>query len=402
MKKIIFISLGIIVVGLAVWFFFFFKISPTPTTQTNSNGSPFGVAPGDVTSSGNSTGTGANTFGTSTTGQLPTLFKVSSDPVAGAMVILQNKQEFIRYVDRATGHIFDVDPFTLSKVQITNNTLPKIYQTVWKSGGSQVIFRSLPNDGDTITNTSLTLTAPKSTSTGTTYDVSTTQLQGNVSALETNGKQIAYVLTDTGSVGISGFAGEKPQTVFSSAFNEWQLAWSAANLELTTNASASTDGFSYTLNTTSGSLMKVLGPLRALTTLMSPLGGQILYSNLDENGTTVFGVLNTKTGISSAILPATFPEKCVWSLKNKNIVFCAAPSTTIDANEPDSWYQGSVHFSDQIWQFDTAGGNTNLLAEPKRNFGIDIDLINPTLSPNEDYLIFMNKTDLSLWALKLS
>src|SRR6185312_16803680 len=130
--------------------------------------------------------------------------------------------------------------------------------------------------------------------------------------------------------------------------------------------------------------------------------GQIVYSYLDGNGNTLFAVENTKTGVSSAIVPATLSEKCVWSLQNKNTIFCGAPSTPIDANEPDNWYQGITHFSDQIWKFDTAGGVTNLLADPKQAVGTGIDLIDPTLSPNEDYLVFMNKTDLSLWALKLS
>jgi hypothetical protein len=402
MKKIIFIVVGVIIVGFGVWFLFFHKI-PVSSTSSISTSSPFGVAPGDISSSGGVSGS-AGTLGTSGTasGTLPTLFKISGDPVAGAVVIVENGQEVVRYSDRATGHIYDVDPLTLQKIEVANTTLPEIYQALWKPDGSQVIYRSLSDDGNTSINTSLALTAPKSTSTGAEYNITTTQLQGNVSAMVGGIKQIAYVLKDTGSVGISGFAGEKPQTILSSAFSEWQIAWNTTNLELTTNASASTEGFSYSLNTASGSLTKVLGPLTALTTLADPAGGQILYSYIDTNANTVFAVENTKTGVSTTIMPATFPEKCVWSLQTKNTVFCGAPSSAIDANEPDSWYQGITHFSDQIWEFNTSTGNATLLADPKKNFGVDIDLINPTLSPNEDYLVFMNKTDLSLWALKLS
>jgi len=401
MKKIIFIILGVIVVGVAVWFFFFFKISPSQKISTNSNGSPFGTAPGDNSSSGNTAGTGTNTSGTPANGQAPTLFKVSGDPVAGAVVFLKNKVETIRYVDRATGHIYDVDPLTLTKIEITNNTLPKIYQAFFKPDGSQVIFRSLPDNSDTPDNVSLTLTAPKSTSTGAEYTASSINLRGNISAISAGPTKIAYVLGDTGAVGISGFAGENPQTVFSSAYHEWQVAWSGANLELTTNASASAQGSSYILNSTNGSLARVAGPLLGLTALPSPTGGQVVYSYIDANGKASFSVINTKTGASSSIVPATFAEKCAWSLKSQNIIFCGTPSG-IGGNEPDSWYAGITHFSDQVWRFDTASGNATLLADPKINFNVDLDVINPSLSPNEDYLIFMNKTDLSLWVLKLS
>jgi hypothetical protein len=404
MKKFIFITLGVIILAVGIWFLFFHKISPA--TQTVSNGSPFGTAPGNITSSGSGGATGAlGTSSTTTPGQIPTLFEVSSDPVAGAVAFLQNKAEVIRYVDRATGHVYDFDPTTLAKVETVNNTLPKIYEADWKPDGSEVIYRALPNDGDTITNTSLTLTAPTSvsTSTGAEDTVSATELRGNISALAVSATKIAYVLGDTGTVGVSGFAGEKPQTVFSSAFSEWQIAWSGTtNLELTTNASASAVGFSYNLNIASGALTKILGPLNGLTTLVNPAGGQIVYSYIDGSGDTLFSVLNTKTGTSSAIVPATFPEKCIWSLKQKNIIFCGTPSSAIDPNEPDAWYQGTAHFSDQIWEFNTLTGTATLLLDPKASFKVDLDVINPTLSPNEDYLVFMNKTDLSLWGLKLS
>src|SRR6185312_886894 len=377
MKKLIFIIIGAIVLGFGVWFLFFHKIS-TQTSSVASSTSPFGVAPGNISgsASGNNSSTGAgglNTSGATASGTVPTLFKISGDPVAGAVVITENNDPVARYVDRATGHIYDFDLVTLQNTEVVNTTMPKVYQAFWKSDGSEVIYRSIPNDDDTIVNTSLTLTAPKSTSTGAEYSVTSTNLQGNISALATAAKQIAYVLEDTGNVGISGFAGEKPQTVFSSAFKEWQISWTGTNLELTTNASASTEGFSYTLNTSSGSLTKVLGPLLGLTTLANPAGGQIVYSYLDGNGNTLFAVENTKTGVSSAIVPATLSEKCVWSLQNKNTIFCGAPSTPIDANEPDNWYQGITHFSDQIWKFDTAGGVTNLLADPKQAVGTGID-----------------------------
>ena len=403
MKKIIFISIAIfIILATGVWFFFFHTISPS-ANGTSATGTPFGVTPADISSSG-TVPVATNAGGSSTTvGSVPTLFKVSGDPVAGAVVYTQNKTEMIRYVDRATGHIYDVNPLTLEKIEVVNTTMPKIYSSSWKSDGSEVIYRSPSSDGTSITNTSLTLTAPKSTSTGAEDTVTSTTLQGDISALATSATKIAYVLKDTGIVGISGFAGEKPQTVFSSAFGEWQIAWSgASNIELTTNASASSLGYSYTLNTSGSGFSKVLGPLTALTTLPNPQGGLVAYSYMDNGGHTFFAIQNTKTGTSSALAPATFPEKCVWSSIQKDILYCGAPTSAIDSNEPDGWYQGSTHFSDQIWEYNIDTGNTTLLADPKQSFKVDIDVINPELSPNEDYLIFMNKTDLSLWALKLS
>ncbi|MBX4189564.1 hypothetical protein KW785_03160, partial [Candidatus Parcubacteria bacterium] len=101
------------------------------------------------------------------------------------------------------------------------------------------------------------------------------------------------------------------------------------------------------------------------------------------------------------IFPTTLAEKCVWSVKQKSVIFCSTPTNGLSAEEPDNWYQGLTHFSDNIWKFDTDNTTATLLVEPKKSFGVDLDVIRPQLSPNEDYLLFINKTDLSLWALKL-
>jgi hypothetical protein len=60
-----------------------------------------------------------------------------------------------------------------------------------------------------------------------------------------------------------------------------------------------------------------------------------------------------------------------------------------------------VSFSDDIWVIDLAMGSANVIATPVETAGEEIDFINPMLSPDEHYLIFMNKKDSSLWSLRL-
>ena len=127
----------------------------------------------------------------------------------------------------------------------------------------------------------------------------------------------------------------------------------------------------------------------------------MVYS-YSSNGETVFEFKNLSDGLSDQILPTTFADKCIWSKKSAGVLYCGTPSTTIGSGEPDNWYQGITHFSDQIWRFSTITYTSEILSEPKKDSGTDIDLINPSLSPNEDYLFFMNKNDLTLWALKLN
>jgi hypothetical protein len=370
---------------------------------------PFGTAPGGSSGSGSSTGSnngasGSGTTGSGTTGgsaHVPKLFKISSDPVSGEVTITRNNTTYIRYVDRATGHIYDVNPTNLEKVSATNNTLPRIYDALWKSDGLSVIFRTLPSGSDVVENTLITLTLSKSTSTEPLYTVTSTSMRGNVSDMKVGPTNLlAYVLADTGTVVVSNFDGTKPQTIYSSPFTQWRIGWGdSSHVTLTTAASAIVDGFAYSINIKTGSMIKLLGPLSGLTTLTSPDSTHIAYSYNNADGLKS-SIENISEKSSVDLLPNTLVEKCAWSTKQKNMVYCGAPSS-LDIGEPDKWYQGVTHFSDRIWEFDTSTGFTELLADPKKDFNVDIDIINPHVSPDGKFLIFMNKSDLSLWALTL-
>lgn len=405
-RKTIIISLivGLVIILGAVSAYFYFRTTPDATLTTATDGtSPFGdgggsLSPGTPQTSAVGQGTGLDQNGK----PLSKLFRITDQPVAGEVAFIKNGFVVIRYVDRATGHIYDVNPVTLEKVQITNNTYPKTYEAYFKKDASSVLIRGLMGGGDVIENTVLTLTPPKASSTDNLYKVSASILAGNIGVMTIMpDNSLVYATKDTGALVKSGFSGDKASTLFSSAFTDWQLAsLGPSNVSMTTNASAGVDGFSYDLNTKTGGLSKILGPLKALTVTPSLDGKRIAYSYIN-GGTLTLQVKNNSTKVVSDVLPATFSEKCVWSIKSQGMLYCGVPSGVINANEPDSWYQGATHFSDTLWRFDINTGFTDVLAEPKKSFNVDLDVENPTLTPDEDYLVFRNKSDLTLWVLKL-
>jgi hypothetical protein len=397
------VLIALLIIGGSVWFVFF-NNSSTPTTPTKTNtGLPFGQGGANMPLGNSSTSAGTGASGIGADGKpSANLFRISNTPVAG-MVSFNKKSvgEVVRFVDRSTGHIYDVNPLTLEKIQITNNTFPKIQEADFKNDGSSVLLRYLVNNTDTVQNLSASLTAPKSTSTGELYTVTSVLLAGNIDGVSVGPtNSLAVVLKDAGSVIISGFDGSKTSNLFISGFSDWNISWPTTSLiEITTKASASIPGYAYDLNSTSGSMTKILGPLNALTSIQSTDGKRVAYS-YNLNGKSVFAYKNLSDGSGDIILPSTFADKCVWSQKSVSSIYCGTPSS-IRQNEPDNWYQGITHFSDQIWKFDTVTLISLLVADPKKDFNTSVDMINPTLSPNEDYLFFINKNDLSLWALKL-
>jgi len=95
------------------------------------------------------------------------------------------------------------------------------------------------------------------------------------------------------------------------------------------------------------------------------------------------------------------PEKCVWLSNLKNVI-CGIPIDAPTAEYPDEWYQGIVSFSDNIYKMNLNNKTKDLLVSPKDFSGKSIDVIKPALGPNEKYLFFINKKDLSLWSLDLN
>lgn len=329
------------------------------------------------------------------------LFRISDTPVAGVVSFKRGGGTIVRYVDRATGHIYDTDLSTLAKTKVSNQTLPKIYEAYFRPDGNAVLLRSLKDDSDVVENLTLALTPPQGTSTNTLYAVSSTPLRGNVGSVAVgSGNTLFYTLRDTSSIVSSLFNGTGIKTLLTSSFTDWRLASAGNNLVVYTKASASTPGFAYTLNTSNKAFIKILGPLNGLIVIPNSSGNRVLYSYSENNKTKLFAK-NLQSKALYEILPTTLAEKCIWSIKNVGRFFCGTPVDSPRTEEPDSWYRGATHFSDRIWLFDANTEIAQVLVEPKLSLGVDIDMAEPKLSPDEDYLIFINKTDLSLWALRL-
>jgi hypothetical protein len=142
---------------------------------------------------------------------------------------------------------------------------------------------------------------------------------------------------------------------------------------------------------------QILGKINGLTSLMSPDGKTILYG---DNALSL-NLYHTDTNKTEPVGIKTLPEKCVWN-KTNSLLYCAAPKNVSGNNYPDTWYQGEISFSDQIWKVDLATGNATIVVDPSTTtVGEEIDGIKLAIDDGENYLFFVNKKDSFLWELKL-
>lgn len=334
-------------------------------------------------------------------GSLPVLRKISSAPVSGATVFNRNQENLVRYLERATGHIYEAGATTAGNERISNTTIPKIYEAVWNKSGKEVFARYIKDGQNQIDTFSIKV--------ATSSEVSGNPLQGtffpkNINALAINpsGDRVFYILNDSGNARgfVSRLDGSQKTSVWSSPASGWLASWPNDNIvALVTKPSALASGFLYFLNTKTEKFERVLGDYKGLNALVSPNRAYVLFS-FKENGNQKMSVLELKTG---KIFPApleSFADKCVW--QNNEVVYCGVPKELPEGDFPDVWYQGLISFTDNVWKFDVAAGSANLLIDLEKEGGEVIDVINPQISQSGDIMIFVNKNDLSLWSLNLA
>lgn len=184
------------------------------------------------------------------------------------------------------------------------------------------------------------------------------------------------------------------KNIFASPLTEWSAQWFAKDtIALTTKASHDVDGYLYFLNTTNGSLKKILGPIRGLTTLVSPEGKSVLYSTSTDTS------LATKlyapaTGVTKNFPLTTLPKKCTWS--SEIITYCGVPRR-LSGTYPDDWYQGKNFFDDGVWEIDTVTTRTTNLVPSQEG----LDVVSLQRSPDGSYLYFINYRDDTLWSYRI-
>ncbi|TAL48818.1 hypothetical protein EPN83_03445 [Patescibacteria group bacterium] len=405
MNKRILTGIGILIFLILLgggWYFFFSK--GNPEEKTGGSTSPFGTPPSgsqaNVPVSVPSGGGEATQLQTQTFGALR---KISDVPVSGAGIFSAAGITFVRFIEAATGHVYESQPETGSVKKISNTTIPKIANVLWGPSGSLFLAQLEKDEG--IETFAATLTEA-TTSTTTSQEVGGLRvkfLPVNISALALSpkGNQLFYVAKDSnGSRGYLGTAeGDKPALIWQSPLSEWTALWPKDDtIALTSKSSVLAPGYLFFLNPKTKNFSRVLRSEGAFTSL-THLGGEWTIFSEGRQDLILLNLFNRKEG-TTQVSPATFPEKCVWSKLSVLILYCGVPRAALRGELPDQWYQGIVSFSDDIWKFNLETGETELVANLKDLSGGDIDIIDPQLSPREDLLLFRNKNDLTLWTLK--
>lgn len=311
----------------------------------------------------------------------PRLWRVVSAPVAGAAFIMGSSTR-LRYVERASGHVFDADPRTGDIDRVTNTLTPRVYEAV--IGETVVVQRIIENGYPT------TLSGKIEKASGLT-DVTFVNLGVDVrdAAITPTSELLLIAPSDTGEHLIrAAWDGSKPKQLLPIPGGDFRIHSTGESILLVERTGSGIPGSAFRADS---SLIPIVSNVLGLSLKAQPETGAVLYSS--DDGTTLR--LFLKVGDTRVEIPlATTAEKCVWG---SGVAYCAAPRGTIPGLFHDRWYRGEVHTDDVWYTIDTTAGEAETLFAMES--GVDVE--NPIIDPNGEYIAFLNARDKSLWMLRV-
>ncbi len=326
------------------------------------------------------------------TGTPSPLRQVSTEMVAGARFTNKGTSTpvIIRYMERKTGHIYDMPANSYTANRISNTTVPGIDHLIWTSN-TTALLQALSEEK--IPENFLGRIST------TTQTLSGTPLSGFARAAVTgNGTLILATERENGILVETARAdGLERQTIFASPIRSWIPLTGGTRVFLHSAPSAATDGFLYELK--SGTLSKVVGDVSGFMASVSPTGRYVAYSG---RGNTVFQVLDTEKNNVYEIALKTLAAKCGWIPKKEPLLICGVPKTFGNYTYPDDWLLGQAATVDALWLIDPINSETKLISDPEEEANASLDVTNVAVDDTGSYALFTDKNDLTLWSVKLN
>jgi len=324
----------------------------------------------------------------------PRLRKVSESPVSGGFLFTREGVPMIRFVDRSSGHVYETEADSITVTRITNTTIPGIQEVMWVDE-NHFMIRYL--EGEKINTFFASLdekTEGEQSLSGFFIDSFTR------GALDSERKNLFSVFTNqTGaSLVLSDPDGESSRAILNTPLRSLVPLQSDDGLFVYTAPASGVNGFVYQV--VGGSLVKIVGDVAGLTAKISADSSRVLVSGGGENviGLALAGV---KEGTLTDAPVDTLSAKCVFTPSASTLVLCGVPRDVPDGEYPNDWLLGRVSFSDSLWRINFESESATLVEDLAETAGEAIDVWQPSMSPDESYLLFMNKKDLSLWSYRL-
>jgi hypothetical protein len=310
-----------------------------------------------------------------------------------------------RYIERGLGHIYETSLATFIESRIVNETRPRITEAFFNNNSKSVAIRYIEEEYGSEMIESRILALGTATSSSGFYKTEEIVLPNSIpfmAAAEDGTDKFFYLNSSSDATSGTLITSKGVKTgIFSSAFTEWVPQFPHQNLvTLTTRPSGNVPGYLFFLDTTTKALTRILDGVNGLTTNTSRNGKLVAYTETKERVPELF-VYDVAKKESRGLFKQTLPEKCAWSTKEVNIIYCAVPQKIAPAIYPDQWYRGTISFTDSLWKIDTTTAFAEKILTPSDYRVSELDIINPVLSSDDSYILFINKKTGTPWIYRI-
>lgn len=328
----------------------------------------------------------------------------TSTPAVGTSTVtklskpIKKTVEYLMFVDRITGHIYGYSKDGMAPFQITNTTIPGIYDAYITQNGTKVFMRYFDKDANVIK--TIVANIPSFIEGADPHSLSNLKsLQDNVSsfAVSESSNYFSYVVPSNYGSSVYTVDSKDISTSFSSPLREWSLVYGGETPYITNKPSAYLEGSTFSLPKN----VYIVGGKTGLMSLPNKTGELTLSSMWSTSGLITF-VSSKKTGVSNTLNVKTISSKCVWMDAVKFL--CGVPLTLTSGEEgfPDDWLQGNVSFSDNLFLFDLNNKESSIILSLSEEGGNPFDIIKPQVNKNLTSLLFTNKQNGSMWLVNLN
>jgi len=296
----------------------------------------------------------------------------------------------IYFAEAGTGHVFSLDLTTGVENRISNITIPVASKAAISKNGQYVAIASdsdLQQSGIEILTLATDGSAPSS------FAIDEPVIDFKMST----GDDLLYAnQTNNSVIGKSlNLKTKVTKTLFEIPFREAVIVWGEtadATHYVYPKASSQLEGYFYQIQKGTLSRTPIAG--YGLTTIGN--GTYSIFTRQENNHYQSYSYDVSKNTAASLVM-GFLPEKCAFSKNNAAAAVCAYTFNSDTATLPDTWYQGEISFSDDLWEVSLADSESLLLVDTLAVSGRELDIINLLVSTDDEQVYFINKNDRTLW-----
>lgn len=388
MKRPLIITIGIFIIllVLGLWVYLLAFGAPKETSEVFTN---LGVIPeserGTDITDVQSLDTDATVLALTGT----ELQQLTTRAVAG-FTVASSTENILRYVERGTGHVYEINIDESTEKQISLLTIPQTVEAIFSPSGNAVAFTTYEGQ-------------KKIVSVGTLPEEGSEMILKKVSlGVENitfkNDNVLYYTRNeDNKTVGYSlNISNLSESELFTTRITDIEVFWGADfnTIYIQTRPTQYLEGYLYSIS--KNILTPVTNPLYGLTTFIKDT---TIITSMVVGDTYSSAWLHDGESIEQGIL--MLKEKCIFADETNENVWCAAPLEIPNASYVENWYKGVQISKDYLWYTNLATKSSTLVGDLSKLSGKTIDVFDMKIGNDKTTLFFTNKTDQTLWQYRL-